>query len=106
MAHLCHLVVTFSTWVPGPRFAPTAMLQSLDEVMMDIGGIVTIGRTCSHTCIHLAILRICDTRALDAADRGTLTAWYGLLFMDAIALCLYDTCCVCMIRVVLWLMYA
>jgi hypothetical protein len=55
------------------------------------GGDVTIGRTCYHTCVHLAVLRICDTRALDAADRGALTARHDLLFMDAIALCLYDT---------------
>jgi hypothetical protein len=54
----------------------------------------TVGRTCYHTCVHLAILRICDTRALDAADRSALTARCGLLFMDVIALCLYDTRCV------------
>jgi hypothetical protein len=53
----------------------------------------TVGRTGYHTCVHLAILRICDTRALDAADRGALTARYDLLFMGSIALCLYDTCC-------------
>jgi hypothetical protein len=35
---------------------------------------VTIVRTCYHTCVHLAILRICDTRALDAPDRDALTA--------------------------------
>jgi hypothetical protein len=34
-------------------------------------------------CVHLAILRICDTRALDATDRDALTArttyylWYS-----------------------------
>jgi hypothetical protein len=56
------------------------------------GGDATVGRTRYHTCIYLAILRICDTRALDAADRGALTARYGLLFMDAIAFCLYDMC--------------
>jgi hypothetical protein len=58
------------------------------------GGDATVGRTLYHTCVHLAILRICDTRALDAADRGALTARYGLLFMGFIALCLYDTRCV------------
>jgi hypothetical protein len=44
--------------------------------------------------IHLAILRICDMRALDAADRDALTARYSLLFMGLIAFCLYDTHCV------------
>jgi hypothetical protein len=39
----------------------------------------------------MAILRICDTRALDATDRGALTVWYGLLFMGSIAFYLYDT---------------
>jgi hypothetical protein len=52
---------------------------------------VTIGRTCYHARVHLAILHICDTRALDAPDRGTLAARHGLLFMAFIAFCLYDT---------------
>jgi hypothetical protein len=30
----------------------------------------TVGRARPYTRIHLAILRICDTRALDATDRG------------------------------------
>jgi hypothetical protein len=60
----------------------------------DQSAIATVGRTCYHTCVHLAILRICDTRALDAADRGALMARYGLLFMDSVALYLYDTRCV------------
>jgi hypothetical protein len=51
----------------------------------------TVGRTCYYTCVHLAILRICDTRALDAVDWGALTARYGLLFKGSIAFCLYDT---------------
>jgi hypothetical protein len=55
------------------------------------GGDVTIRRTCYHTRIHLAILRICDMRALDAPDWGALTARYGLLFMGLVAFCLYDT---------------
>jgi hypothetical protein len=58
------------------------------------GGDVTICRTCYHTRVHLAILRICDTHALDAPDRDALTAQYYLLFMGLIALCLYDTRCV------------
>ena len=52
---------------------------------------VTIGRTCSHVRIHLAVLRICDTRALDAPDRDALAARVDLLFMDSVALCLYGT---------------
>jgi hypothetical protein len=55
------------------------------------GGDATVGRTCYHTCIHLAILRICDTRALDAAGQGAITARNDLLFMNTIAFCLYDT---------------
>jgi hypothetical protein len=35
---------------------------------------VTIARTCDHACVHLALLRICNTRALDAPDRDALTA--------------------------------
>jgi hypothetical protein len=58
------------------------------------GGDATVGRTCYHMCVHLAILRICDTRALDAPDQGALTVRYGLLYVDSIALCLYDTRCV------------
>jgi hypothetical protein len=54
------------------------------------GGDATVGRTCYYTCVHLAILCICDTRALDAVDRGALTARYGLLFKGSIAFCLYD----------------
>jgi hypothetical protein len=73
------------------------------------GGDVTIGRTCYHARVHLAILRICDTRALDAVDRGALMARHGLLFMDPIAFCLYEYASgsrsVCTIRVVLWLVY-
>jgi hypothetical protein len=53
-----------------------------------------ICRTCYHTRVHLAILRVCDTRALDAADRDALMAWYGLLFMVIVAFCLYDMHCV------------
>jgi hypothetical protein len=63
-----------------------------------------IGRTRYHTCVHLAILRICDTRALDASDWGVLTArsayylWVLSRFVCTVrvefALCLYDTHCV------------
>jgi RNase H-like domain found in reverse transcriptase len=38
---------------------------------------VTICRTRSHTCLHLALLCICDTHALDAPDRDALTAQYN-----------------------------
>jgi hypothetical protein len=55
---------------------------------------VTIHRTRYHTCLHLAVLCICDTRALDAMDWDPLTARYGLLFMVIVAFCLYDTRCV------------
>ena len=58
------------------------------------GGDVTIHRTCYHACIYLALLCICDTRALDAADRDALAARYGLLFMGLVAFYLYDTRCV------------
>jgi hypothetical protein len=44
--------------------------------------------------VHLAILRICDTRALDATDWDALMARYGLLFMGLVAFCLYDMRCV------------
>jgi hypothetical protein len=50
-----------------------------------------ICRTCYHARVHLAILRICDMRALDAVDWDALTAQYGLLFMGLVAFCLYDT---------------
>jgi hypothetical protein len=55
------------------------------------GGDVMIRRTCYHTRVHLAILRICDTRALDASDRDALAVRYGLLFMGLVAFCLYNT---------------
>jgi hypothetical protein len=50
-------------------------------------------------CLHLALLCICDTHALDATDWGGLTAQYGLLFMVIVAFCLYDTRYVCTICV-------
>jgi hypothetical protein len=59
------------------------------------GGDATIGRACYHARIHMAILRVCDMRTLDAADRSALTVRRDLLFMDSFALCLYDTRCVC-----------
>jgi hypothetical protein len=68
------------------------------------GGDVMIARTCYCTCVHLAILRICDTRALDVSDRDALTAWstYYLWILSRsvctirvkFALCLYGTRCV------------
>jgi hypothetical protein len=45
-------------------------------------------------CVHLALLCICDMRALDAMDQDALTARYGLLFMVIVTFCLYDTRCV------------
>jgi hypothetical protein len=39
----------------------------------------------------MAILRVCDSHALDAMDRGALTVWYNLLFMESLAFYLYDT---------------
>jgi hypothetical protein len=59
------------------------------------GGDATIGRTCYHARVHLAILRVCDMCTLDAADRSALTVRRDLLFMDSFALCLYDTRYVC-----------
>jgi hypothetical protein len=35
----------------------------------------TFSRDFSHTRLHLALLCICDTRALDAMDQDTLMAW-------------------------------
>jgi hypothetical protein len=55
------------------------------------GGDVTFCRTCYRTCLYLALLCICDTRALDATDQDALTAQCGLLFMVIVAFCLYDT---------------
>jgi hypothetical protein len=37
---------------------------------------VTICRTRYHTRLHMALLCICDTRALDATDRDAVTARY------------------------------
>jgi hypothetical protein len=54
----------------------------------------TIGRTRYHARVHMAILRVRDICALDAADRSALTGRHDLLFMDSYALCLYDTRCV------------
>jgi hypothetical protein len=39
------------------------------------GGDVMVCRDCSHTCVHLALLCICDAHALYAPDRGAITAW-------------------------------
>jgi hypothetical protein len=58
------------------------------------GGDVTFCRTCYCACLHLALLCICDTRALDAMDRDALMARYDLLFMVIVAFYLYDTRCV------------
>jgi RNase H-like domain found in reverse transcriptase/Reverse transcriptase (RNA-dependent DNA polymerase)/Integrase zinc binding domain len=51
---------------------------------------VMLCRTCYYTCLHLALLCICDTCALDAADRDAWTARWDLLFMVIVAFCLYD----------------
>jgi hypothetical protein len=59
-----------------------------DEVKTEAA---TIDRTCYHTCVHLAVLRICDTRALDAPDRGALTVRCTYYLWDSNVLCLYDT---------------
>jgi hypothetical protein len=50
-------------------------------------------RTRDHMCLHLALLCICDMRALDAMDQDALMAQPGLLFMVIVAFCLYDMCC-------------
>ena len=55
------------------------------------GGDVTIVRTGYYTRVHLAVLRICDTRALDVPDRDALTAQSTCYLWDPIALYLYDT---------------
>ena len=60
-------------------------------VYMDDILIVTITRTCYYTRVHLAILRICDTRALDAPDRDVLTARSTYYLWNPIAFYLYDT---------------
>jgi hypothetical protein len=39
----------------------------------------------------MAILRVCDMRALDASDRSAVAVRQDLLFKDSFALCLYDT---------------
>jgi hypothetical protein len=73
------------------------------------GGDVTIRRTCYHTRVHLAILRICDMRTLDAADRDALTARYGYYLWTCRVLFVRYALCVQMIstiRAVLWFMYA
>jgi hypothetical protein len=44
-------------------------------------------------CLCLAVLRICDTRALDAPDQDALMARYGSLFMVIVAFYLYYTRC-------------
>jgi hypothetical protein len=90
------------------RVVPLTLAQNavapLGALVVHMVSAVTIGRTCYHTCVHLAILRICDTRALDAPGRGALTArpayylWVLLRFVCTVhvefALCLYDTRCV------------
>jgi hypothetical protein len=50
-------------------------------------------RDFSPTRLHLALLCICDTRALDAVDRGALTVHVDKLFMVIIASCLYNMHC-------------
>jgi hypothetical protein len=38
------------------------------------GGDVMVCRDCSHMCIHLALLCICDARTLYATDRDAIMA--------------------------------
>jgi hypothetical protein len=82
---------------------PLSPPMSYDAVRPQSEG-VTIARARHYTCVHLAILRICDTRALDAPDRDALTArWTYYLWILSrsicmihvkFALCLYGTRCV------------
>jgi hypothetical protein len=69
-----------------------------------------IRRTRYHMRVHLAILRICDTRALDAVGWDALTAQYSLsIYGTRRVLFVRYALCVQMIgtiRAVLWLMYA
>jgi hypothetical protein len=51
----------------------------------------TVGRTRYYSCVHMAILRVCDTCALDAADRDAVTVRHDLLFMGSLAFYLYNT---------------
>jgi hypothetical protein len=60
-------------------------------MIMTITDHVTICRTCYHTRVHLAVLRICDMRTLDAPGRDALTAQSIYYLWDLIVLCLYDT---------------
>jgi hypothetical protein len=64
------------------------------SLMMPCIMCVTFYRTRYHTCLHLALLCICDMCALDATDRDALMAWDGLLFMVIVTFCLYNTHCV------------
>jgi hypothetical protein len=74
---------------------PWSTIEKIESKPSDRGRSATICRTYDHTRIHMAILRVCDTCALDAPDRSALTVRWDLLFMGSFALCLYDTRSVC-----------
>ena len=73
------------------------------------GGDVTIPRTCYHTRVHLAILHICDARALDAVGWDALMARYSLPIYGTrrVLFVRYALCvrAIGTIHVVLWSMY-
>jgi hypothetical protein len=79
--------------------------RSNHHAVLSLATTATIGRTRYYTRVHMAILCVRDTSALDAADRSALTAWRDLLFMDPFALCLSRSRYVCTIRAMLWLVY-
>jgi hypothetical protein len=72
---------------------PSCLMRKVPFPCLSLGA--TVARTRYHTCVHLAILRICDTRTLDAPDRDALTVWSTYYLWDSNALCLYDTHRVC-----------
>jgi hypothetical protein len=74
------------------KLKPAMLAKHFNAYAMNRG--VMICRTCYHVRVHLAILHICDMRALDATDRDALTARCGLLFMGLVAFCLYNMRCV------------
>jgi hypothetical protein len=67
------------------------------------GGGVTVCRDCSHTCVHLALLCICDACALYTTDWGAIMArkqitiyGNGCVLFVRYALCgrVIDTVCI------------
>jgi hypothetical protein len=67
----------------------------------------TVGRTLPYTRIHLAILRICDTHALDATDRGAVTdrCRTNYLWTPSRSICTIHAV-FGVVRAMLWFMYA